>query len=145
MTEELQYVYVTTTGWKSGNPHTIEIWFVAYDGRYYIVSEHRERSHWQNIRRNPAIAFRVGDRHFGRGRVVDPAAEPGAGGGGLRADGCQVRLERWPDRRAAPRIRDRGRRLGPGTGPIRRARKTTFDHAPGLSSRHRLHVLQLWR
>ncbi|NLF78022.1 MAG: nitroreductase family deazaflavin-dependent oxidoreductase [Chloroflexi bacterium] len=78
MTEELQYAYVTTTGWKSGNPHTIEIWFVAYDGRYYIVSEHRERSHWvQNIRRNPAIAFRVGDRHFrGRGRVVDPAAEP---------------------------------------------------------------------
>lgn len=78
MVEELPYVYVTTTGWKTGNPHTIEIWFVTHDGRYYIVSEHRERSHWvQNIRRNPAITFRVGDRHFrGRGRVVDPTAEP---------------------------------------------------------------------
>ncbi len=78
MADELPYVYVTTTGWKTGNPHTIEIWFVAHDARYYIVSEKRERSHWvQNIRRNPAIAFRVGERRFqGRGRVVDPAAEP---------------------------------------------------------------------
>ncbi len=78
MADELPYVYVTTAGWKTGNPHTIEIWFVVYDARYYIVSEKRERSHWvQNIRHNPAIAFRVGDRHFqGRGRVVDPAAEP---------------------------------------------------------------------
>jgi deazaflavin-dependent oxidoreductase (nitroreductase family) len=78
MADELPYLYVTTTGWKTGNPHTIEIWFVAHDGQFYIVSEHRERSHWvQNIRHRPAITFRVGDRQFqGRGRVVDPAAEP---------------------------------------------------------------------
>jgi len=75
---EPQYLYLTTRGWKTGRDHTIEIWFVAHGGRYYMVSEHRERSHWvQNIRREPEVAFRVGDRRFiGRGRVVDPAAEP---------------------------------------------------------------------
>ena len=75
---EPPYLYVTTTGWKSGNPHTIEIWFVPYQGRYYIVSEHRERSHWvQNIRHNPAITVRVGVTETpGTGRAIDPAAEP---------------------------------------------------------------------
>jgi deazaflavin-dependent oxidoreductase (nitroreductase family) len=75
---EPQFLYVTTTGWKSGNPHQIEIWFVAHAGRYYIVSEHREKSHWvQNIRHHPAITVRVGERTFqGTGRAIDPQAEP---------------------------------------------------------------------
>lgn len=78
MSEEPQFIYVTTTGWKSGNPHTIEIWFVAYEGRYYIVSEHYEKSHWvQNIQRYPAVTFRVGEETFqGTGRVIDRSAEP---------------------------------------------------------------------
>jgi deazaflavin-dependent oxidoreductase (nitroreductase family) len=78
MTDEPPYLYLTTTGWKSGNSHTIEIWFVAHEGRYYLVSEHRERSHGvQNIRHNPSVTFRVGEATFqGTGRVVDPTAEP---------------------------------------------------------------------
>jgi deazaflavin-dependent oxidoreductase (nitroreductase family) len=78
MTHEPQHLYLTTTGWKSRNSHTIEIWFVAYGGQYYLVSEHRERSHWvQNIRHNPSVTFRVGEATFqGIGRVVDPTAEP---------------------------------------------------------------------
>ncbi len=78
MSADLPYLYVTTTGWKSGQPHEIEIWFVAHSGAYYMVSEQRERAHWvQNIQRNPAITFRVGDQHYsGTGRAVDPAAEP---------------------------------------------------------------------
>jgi len=78
---EPQFLYLTTTGWRSGTPHTIEIWFVAYDGRYFLVSEHRERSHWvQNIRHQSAVTLRVGDRSApelqGMGRIVDPEAEP---------------------------------------------------------------------
>lgn len=78
MTTEPQFLYVTTTGWRTGNPHEIEIWFVAHAGCYYIVSELREQSHWvQNIRRNPAVTVRVGEESFrGTGRVIDPAAEP---------------------------------------------------------------------
>ncbi|MBP8972502.1 MAG: nitroreductase family deazaflavin-dependent oxidoreductase [Anaerolineae bacterium] len=78
MPNEPLYLYLTTTGWRSGSPHRIEIWFVAHDGRYYLVSEKREQSHWvQNIRRNPAVTFHVEDKAFaGTGRIVDPAQEP---------------------------------------------------------------------
>ena len=78
MSAEPQFLYLTTTGWKSSNAHEIEIWFVSHAGRYYLVSEHRERSHWvQNIQHNPAIKFRVNEIPYdGTGRVVDSTAEP---------------------------------------------------------------------
>ncbi|PJF39914.1 MAG: nitroreductase family deazaflavin-dependent oxidoreductase [Chloroflexi bacterium] len=75
---EPQYLYLTTTGWKSGKPHEIEIWFVMHEGRYYLVSEHYERSHWViNIQHNPAITFRVAEQTFaGTGRIVNTTVEP---------------------------------------------------------------------
>jgi deazaflavin-dependent oxidoreductase (nitroreductase family) len=78
MTTEPQFLYLTTTGWRTGNPHAIEIWFVAHGGKYYIVSELRECSHWvQNVQHNPAVTFRVDETTFhGTGRVVDATAEP---------------------------------------------------------------------
>jgi deazaflavin-dependent oxidoreductase (nitroreductase family) len=71
------FLYMTSTGWKSGNAHQIEIWYVEHDGKYYIVAEHRERTHWlQNIQHNPAITFRVGEAEFsGVGRVIDGDSE----------------------------------------------------------------------
>jgi deazaflavin-dependent oxidoreductase (nitroreductase family) len=76
MTE--QFLYLTTTGHKSGSPHEIEIWFVEFAGRYYLVSEHREKSHWvQNIQHNPEVTFRVGTQIFdGTGRVIHPDGNP---------------------------------------------------------------------
>ncbi len=73
-----EFLYLTTIGHKTGNPHEIEIWYVPYSGRYYLVAEGREGSHSvQNIRRNPAVSFHVeGKTHQGTGRTVDPASEP---------------------------------------------------------------------
>nr|PZN58390.1 MAG: hypothetical protein DIU68_02130 [Chloroflexota bacterium] len=73
-----QYLYLRTTGHKTGNPHNIEIWFVEYGGCYYLVSEHRERAHWvQNIRHHPSVQFRVGQTtEEGIGRIVNADAEP---------------------------------------------------------------------
>ncbi|MBC7870152.1 MAG: nitroreductase family deazaflavin-dependent oxidoreductase [Chitinophagaceae bacterium] len=73
-----QYLYLTTTGWKTGKLHEIEIWFVAYEERYYLVAEHREQAHWvKNIMRNPQIRLRVETQSYpGVGRIVDVAAEP---------------------------------------------------------------------
>ena len=73
------FLYLTTTGYLSGRLHEIEIWYVEHEGRYYLVSEHRERSHWvQNIRHDPAVSVRVaGITYAGSGRVVDAEAEPG--------------------------------------------------------------------
>ena len=44
--EQQQFLYLTTQGWKTGRQHKIEIWFVSYADRYYVVSERKEKAHW---------------------------------------------------------------------------------------------------
>ena len=68
-----QYLYLTTIGRKTGLPREIEIWFVAFDGKYYILAEHRENAHWvKNIRANPHVRVRVGEQSFDAiARVLD--------------------------------------------------------------------------
>lgn len=80
-TGEPPYIYVTTTGRKTGRPHQIEIWFVAHAGAYYLVSEAGEGSDWvKNIRANPQVTLRVGARDAqavtAQGRPIDRALEP---------------------------------------------------------------------
>jgi F420H(2)-dependent quinone reductase len=72
-----EFLYLTTTGWKSGSPHEIEIWFVAYESCYCLCAEHREQTHWvQNIRHNPVVSFWVNGEVFqGHGHIVDPSNE----------------------------------------------------------------------
>ncbi|MGH2620400.1 MAG: nitroreductase family deazaflavin-dependent oxidoreductase [Anaerolineales bacterium] len=72
------FLYLTTTGWKTGKPHEIEIWFTELDGRFYLISEGGERAHWvQNIRNQPQVTFRVARLTYeGNGRVVDAHREP---------------------------------------------------------------------
>lgn len=81
MTAEAHYLYLTTTGRRTGLPRQIEIWFVAHDGCWYLVSEHRERSDWvQNIAAHPAVQVQIGDRAApvvaAVGRAVDRDREP---------------------------------------------------------------------
>lgn len=73
-----EFLYLTTIGRKTGTPHEIEIWYVAHEGCYYLVSELRERADWvQNILNNPSISFYVeGQRYEGLGRTVDLQSEP---------------------------------------------------------------------
>lgn len=73
-----QFLYLTTTGWKTGKPHEIEIWYVVHDGRYYLISEHGHGSHWvQNIEHHPSITFRVDvDTFEGVGRIIERDTEP---------------------------------------------------------------------
>jgi|SRR5215467_8815734 len=73
-----KYLYLTTTGRRTGRPREIEIWFTQRAGRYYLVAEHRERAQWvQNLLVTPRVGVRVGRRAFtAQGRVVDAKAEP---------------------------------------------------------------------
>lgn len=73
-----QFLYLTTKGWKTGRKHKIEIWFVELEGKYYILSEHKEHSHWvQNIIHESRVSFSVGDKEFlGTARVVNVSREP---------------------------------------------------------------------
>ncbi|MCK6625634.1 MAG: nitroreductase family deazaflavin-dependent oxidoreductase [Anaerolineae bacterium] len=75
---EIPFLYLTTTGWKSGQPHQIEIWFTALEDCFYIIAERGEKTHWvQNVRRQPAITFRVGEQMFkGTARMVEAEQEP---------------------------------------------------------------------
>jgi hypothetical protein len=69
---------LTTLGWKTDKQHRIEIWFVEYNGRYYIISERLEGAHWvQNIKHNPTVSFSINDKVIikGNARIVDQEKE----------------------------------------------------------------------
>jgi deazaflavin-dependent oxidoreductase (nitroreductase family) len=74
---EVDYCYVTTTGRVSGRPHTIEIWFALHGRRVYLLSGGGEASDWvRNIRTNPTVGLRLGDRDYlARAYVVEDPAE----------------------------------------------------------------------
>jgi deazaflavin-dependent oxidoreductase (nitroreductase family) len=76
--EDPQYLYLTTTGRRTGLPREIEIWFVQRSGRHYLVAEHAERSQWvRNLLADSKVSWQVrGVRYIGQARVVDPAKEP---------------------------------------------------------------------
>ena len=77
MSSEAKYLYLTTTGRRTGLPRQIEIWFTRHEGRYYLVAEHGLKARWvQNVLAEPAVRARVGRRAFrGRARVVDARSE----------------------------------------------------------------------
>src|SRR5215831_2434578 len=63
--ETEQFIYVTTTGRKSGEPREIEIWFTEHEGRYSIIAEHGSRAHWvRNIVAKAEVQVRVAGRNF---------------------------------------------------------------------------------
>jgi deazaflavin-dependent oxidoreductase (nitroreductase family) len=78
---------LTAQGWKSGKQHRIEIWFVEYDERYYVISERFEGAHWvQNIKHNPKVSFSISDKAFkGNARIVNQEKEPV-----LAAESCKL-------------------------------------------------------
>lgn len=78
------YLYLTTTGRRTGAPREIEIWFTAHAGRHDVIAEQGERAQWvQNVMREPAVSVRIGDERFAaRARIVQTATEPGLVGRG---------------------------------------------------------------
>jgi deazaflavin-dependent oxidoreductase (nitroreductase family) len=75
--KQQQFLYLTTKGWKTGIQHRIEIWFVSYAGKYYVISERKEKADWvQNIVHNPTVMFTVNSKSFeGAARTVDKHRE----------------------------------------------------------------------
>ena len=77
------FCYLTTTGRRTGRPHTIEIWFVAEGGTVHLMAGGRHSADWvRNLEADPAVHLRVGEEEWpGRARVV---AEGTAEDGGAR-------------------------------------------------------------
>lgn len=70
---ELQFLYLTTTGRNTGLAREIEIWFVEFGSRYYILAEHFHRAQWvKNILACSRVRVRVGRRKMeAEARVLD--------------------------------------------------------------------------
>lgn len=70
---DLQYLYLTTTGRRTGLAREIEIWFVAFAGRFYLLAEHFHKAQWViNITHNPQVRVRLGERKFqATARILD--------------------------------------------------------------------------
>lgn len=76
----LDYCYVTTTGRKSGHPHTIEIWFALHETAVYVLSGGRDQADWvRNILAHPTVGLRVGDHDFiAKARLLEEGSEEDA-------------------------------------------------------------------
>jgi len=72
-----QFLYLTTKGRKTTREPTIEIWFVEYNKRYYILSERKKDSDWvQNIIVDSNVSFNVNNKTYkGYARIVDKSKE----------------------------------------------------------------------
>jgi deazaflavin-dependent oxidoreductase (nitroreductase family) len=72
------YLYLTTTGRRTGLPREVEIWYTERDGRYYIIAEHGERANWvRNIQAQSRVDVRVRGLQFNAtARLVDHEREP---------------------------------------------------------------------
>jgi len=70
---KLQFIYVTTTGRKTGLPREIEIWFVERQGKFYIFAEHFDKANWvRNIQKASRVTARLDKQTFSAtARVLD--------------------------------------------------------------------------
>jgi len=70
---QLQFLYLTTNGRKTARQYTIEIWFIEYNRKYYIILEHKNSSDWvKNIIFNSNVSFDINNKTYkGYARIVD--------------------------------------------------------------------------
>jgi deazaflavin-dependent oxidoreductase (nitroreductase family) len=87
--EQSLYAYLTTTGRRSGEPRTIEIWFGELDGTLYLLSGGGDRSDWvRNLRQDPRVHVRLGgprERRVDIDGTVDATAREVADAGEAEA------------------------------------------------------------
>jgi deazaflavin-dependent oxidoreductase (nitroreductase family) len=68
---------LTTTGRRSGKPHTVTLWFVSHQGKVYVSSDDFQRRDWcRNILACPEVRVVVGGVELkGTARPVDNPAQ----------------------------------------------------------------------
>ena len=68
---------LTTTGRHSGEPRTIEIWFVYHQDKLYLNAEHGHRTQWvRNLIHTPRVQVRLRESTWdGNARVLDAAQD----------------------------------------------------------------------
>lgn len=71
------YCYLTTTGRRTGQAHTVEIWFAIDGDTLYMLAGGQERADWvRNARKAPEVAIRIGETQLsGRARIIEAGDE----------------------------------------------------------------------
>ncbi len=68
-----KYLYLTTTGRRTGRPHTVELWFAVARGTLYLSHEGTYTDWMKNVLHNPRVAFTIRDlAGSGLARLVGP-------------------------------------------------------------------------
>src|SRR5438105_981685 len=109
---DARVLYLTTTGRRSGQPRTIEIWFTCHQGKLYLNAERAQNANWvRNILQHPEVKVCIKEQQFtGRARGLNRQDDRGSwdtvggryghkSGGGVEAS-------------APPRAATRGRSVG---------------------------------
>src|SRR5690349_7374679 len=71
------FCYLTTTGRRSGRPHTIELWYALCGQTLYLLSGGRDRSDWvKNLQLQPEVQVRIRESVFsGQARLITDQQE----------------------------------------------------------------------
>jgi hypothetical protein len=76
-----EYCYLTTTGRRSGEPHTVEIWFGVLGVQLCLIGGHSDTDWLANLRRRADVSVRIGlETRLGQAVVVsDPLGRQAIG------------------------------------------------------------------
>ena len=67
-----KYIYLTTRGRKTGNPHTVELWFAITEKKIYLSHEGAYTDWMKNILEDDRVAFKIGKVQFiGNARIAE--------------------------------------------------------------------------
>jgi hypothetical protein len=67
-----KYIYLTTRGRKTGNPHMVELWFAIAGKKIYLSHEGVYTDWMKNILKDNRVEFRIGKIQFkGNARIAE--------------------------------------------------------------------------
>jgi len=67
-----KFIHLTSTGRRTGKPHTVELWFAVNDGKVYLSHEGEETDWMRNIKKNARVVFEISGKNFaGKARYLN--------------------------------------------------------------------------
>ncbi|HUK50974.1 MAG TPA: nitroreductase family deazaflavin-dependent oxidoreductase [Terriglobales bacterium] len=70
------FIYLTTTGRKSGKPHTVELWFASQGNRIFLSHEGQETDWIKNLTKIKQVNVRIGSARFHADGCLASNGEP---------------------------------------------------------------------
>jgi len=59
-----KFIFLTTTGRRTGKPHTVELWFAFAGGKIYLSHEGEYTDWMKNITKNDRVGVRIDSLNF---------------------------------------------------------------------------------